>query len=51
MYKISAIKNNYKKLNLKCSEKVSNECLSLPMYPEMDIKDAEYISNILNSFK
>ncbi len=51
MYKISAIKNDYKKLNLKCSEIVSNECLSLPIYPEMDIKDAEYISNILNSFK
>ena len=51
MYKISAIKNNYKKLNLKCCEVVSNECLSLPIYPEMDIRDAEYISNILNSFK
>ncbi len=50
MYKVDAIKKQYKNHKLKCSEIVSRECLSLPIYPEMKIRDAEYVSNIINKF-
>ena len=32
-------------------EKVSKECLSLPIYPELSLNDVKKISNILNSYE
>jgi dTDP-4-amino-4,6-dideoxygalactose transaminase len=36
--------------NLKHSEKASNEILSLPIGPHLNIKDSEYIANAIQSF-
>jgi dTDP-4-amino-4,6-dideoxygalactose transaminase len=32
------------------AEKVSKECLSLPIYPELPIKHVKNICNILNKY-
>ena len=32
-------------------KKVSNQCLSLPIYPELELKDIKLISNVLNDYE
>ncbi len=50
MYKYNAYKKNkYKPLPM--VEKVSKECLSIPIYPEMPIKYAIKISEVLNNYE
>lgn len=44
----------YKKFahnDLKASERVTNEILSLPMYPELSQKDIEFVVNTIKEFK
>ena len=50
MYKVNALKNDFKGINLKCTERVTKQCLSLPIYPEMPSKDIELICDILNRY-
>jgi dTDP-4-amino-4,6-dideoxygalactose transaminase len=50
MYKYNAYKkNNYHSLPM--VEKVSKECLSIPIYPELPIKYAMKISDVLNNYE
>ena len=50
MYKYNAYKNNnYHSLPM--VEKVSKECLSIPIYPELPIKYAMKISEVLNNYE
>ena len=50
IYKYKAyLKDFYKRLPM--VEKVSKECLSLPIYPELSLNDVKKISNILNSYE
>ena len=50
MYKYNAYKNNnYRPLPM--VEKVSKECLSIPIYPELPIKYAIKISDVLNNYE
>ena len=50
MYKYNAYKNNnYQPLPM--VEKVSKECLSIPIYPELPIKHVIKISDVLNSYE
>jgi dTDP-4-amino-4,6-dideoxygalactose transaminase len=49
IYNYNAYKNRgYKSLPM--AEKVSKECLSLPIYPELPIKHIKSICNILNNY-
>lgn len=49
IYNYNAYKNKgYKTLPM--AEKVSNQCLSLPIYPELPIKDVKNICSILNNY-
>jgi dTDP-4-amino-4,6-dideoxygalactose transaminase len=41
---------NYKKGDLPVSEKIASELVSLPMYPELEKNQIEYISNKLKAF-
>ena len=50
MYKYNAYKNNKYQL-LPMVEKVSKECLSIPIYPELPIKHVIRISEVLNSYE
>ncbi len=50
IYKYKAYAN-YKDNYLPMVEKVSKQCLSLPIYPELELKDIKTISNILNDYK
>jgi dTDP-4-amino-4,6-dideoxygalactose transaminase len=38
------------KLHLKTTEKIYQEILTLPLHPDLEIKDVENISNIINSY-
>ena len=50
MYKYNAYKNNnYKSLPM--VEKVSRECLSIPIYPELPIQHVMKISEVLNNYE
>lgn len=50
MYKYNAYKDyNYQSLPM--VEKVSKECLSIPIYPELPIKYAMKISEVLNNYE
>ena len=50
IYKYNAYKrNNYQPLPM--VEKVSKECLSIPIYPELPIKYAMKISEVLNNYE
>ena len=50
MYKYNAYKNNnYQPLPM--VEKVSKECLSIPIYPELPIKHVMKISEVLNNYE
>jgi dTDP-4-amino-4,6-dideoxygalactose transaminase len=40
----------YKKGSFPISEKISNECLSLPLYPGLKEEEIEYIINLINNF-
>ena len=49
IYSYNAYKNKgYKSLPM--AEKISKQCLSLPIYPELPIKDVKNICNILNNY-
>lgn len=39
-----------KKFKLPVTEKVSKDIISLPLYPELSLKDVKLVSNIINSF-
>ena len=41
--------DNYKSLPM--VEKITNECISLPIYPEISKKDVTKICNILNEYE
>jgi dTDP-4-amino-4,6-dideoxygalactose transaminase len=50
MYKYNAYKNfNYQSLPM--VEKVSKECISIPIYPELPVKHAMEISKVLNNYE
>ena len=49
IYKYKAYKNDNIK-TLPMVEKVSKECLSLPIYPELPIKNVNKICKILNDY-
>lgn len=38
------------KLHLKTTEKIYQEILTLPLHPDLEIKDVENISNVINSY-
>ncbi len=50
IYKYKAYAN-FKCDDLPMVEKVSNQCLSLPIYPELELKDIETISSVLNNYE
>ena len=51
IYKQKAFdKYNYN-YNLMNTEKITKECISIPMYPELDNNTIEYISEIINKYK
>ena len=50
IYKYNAYRNN-KYESLPMVEKVSKECLSIPIYPELPIKYAIKISEVLNNYE
>ncbi len=50
IYKYKAY-DNYKCNDLPMVKKVSNQCLSLPIYPELELKDIKLISNVLNDYE
>jgi dTDP-4-amino-4,6-dideoxygalactose transaminase len=41
---------NYKKGDFPISEKISNEILSLPMYPELEEKEIEFVCKTINNY-
>ena len=50
IYSYNAYKSNgYKSLPM--VEKISKQCLSIPIYPELPIKQAKNICNILNNYE
>ena len=50
IYKYKAyLEHNYKSLPM--VEKITNECISLPIYPEISKKDVTKICNILNEYE
>ena len=50
IYKYNAYKNdNYKSLPM--AEKVSKECISIPIYPELPVEYAKKISRVLNNYE
>tara|TARA_B100001059_G_C17808255_1_gene570536 strand:+ start:246 stop:1334 length:1089 start_codon:yes stop_codon:yes gene_type:complete len=50
IYKYNAYKNdNYKALPM--AEKVSKECISIPIYPELPVEYAKKISRVLNNYE
>ncbi len=50
IYKYKAY-SAYSHTNLPMVEKVCNECLSLPIYPELELKDIRIISRVLNDYE
>lgn len=50
IYKYKAY-SNYSYDDLPMVKKVSNQCLSLPIFPELDLKDIKLISNVLNDYE
>ena len=50
IYRYGAYKSDYF-INLPMAEKVSKECLSLPIYPELSLKDVKLIIDILNNYE
>jgi dTDP-4-amino-4,6-dideoxygalactose transaminase len=48
--KLEAFKGKFKKSKLKNSESWANECLSLPIHPNLKEKDVLYIVNQVKNF-
>ena len=51
IYKQKAFDEYNYKCNLMNTEKITKECISIPMYPELDNNTIEYISEIINKYK
>ena len=51
IYKQKAFKAYNYKYRLINTEKITKECISIPMYPELDNDSIEYISDIINKYK
>ena len=51
IYKQKAFDEYNYKYNLMNTEKITKECISIPMYPELDNNTIEYISEIINKYK
>ena len=51
IYKQKALKLFNYKYKLNNVEKITKQCVSLPMYPELDSKSIQYISKIINDYK
>ncbi len=51
VYKQKALKNFDYKCNLKNTEEVTKQCISIPIYPELKISSVKYIANIINNYK
>ena len=49
-YKQKAFEKYNYKYNLKNVEKITKECISIPIYPELDNDSIEYIAKIINKF-
>ncbi len=48
--RVGALKNKFKSTKLPVSEKWAKECLSLPIYPYMKLKDAEKVVKTIKRF-
>ena len=46
----SYYKNNFKSPNLPVTEKISDQILSLPLYPNMTNKEKDYLVNSISEF-
>ena len=51
IYKQKAFKSFKYKCYLKNTEKITKECISLPMYPELSIGAINYIVEKINNYK
>ncbi|MBS82804.1 MAG: hypothetical protein CMD65_01565 [Gammaproteobacteria bacterium] len=51
LYKQKSLKNICSQKILPIVEKISKQCLSLPMYPELDLESIKYISKTINKYK
>ena len=51
IYKQKALKNFNYKYNLKNTEKVAKECISIPIYPELSSDSVKHISKIINDYQ
>ena len=51
IYKQKALKSFKYKCYLKNTEKITKECISLPMYPELSISAIDYIVEKINNYK
>tara|TARA_B100001564_G_scaffold356816_1_gene371741 strand:+ start:965 stop:2062 length:1098 start_codon:yes stop_codon:yes gene_type:complete len=51
IYKQKAFKSYDYKYNLINAEKITRECISIPIYPELDNDSIEFISEIINKYK
>ena len=47
---MSYYKNNFKSSNLPVTEKISDQILSLPLYPNMTNKEKDYLVNSISEF-
>ena len=51
VYKQKALKNFKYKCNLKNTEEVTKQCVSIPIYPELKKDAIKHISNVINKYK
>ncbi len=51
IYKQKALKNFKYKCNLKNTEEVTKQCVSIPIYPELKNDAVKYISQVINKYK
>ncbi|MBH44342.1 MAG: hypothetical protein CMD88_02655 [Gammaproteobacteria bacterium] len=51
LYKQKSLKKICSPKKLPIVEKITKECVSIPMFPELDYDSIKYISNIINKFK
>tara|TARA_B100000949_G_C14287427_1_gene455076 strand:- start:283 stop:1389 length:1107 start_codon:yes stop_codon:yes gene_type:complete len=51
LYRQRALKNLCSSKKLLNAEKVTKECISIPIYPELDYDSVEYIASIINQYK
>ena len=50
IHKQNVYKSSQANTNLKNAEEIATKCLSLPIYPELEINDVNYIANLINKF-